>query len=63
MSVIEKLRRLVEPPAIEITTYQCVDCGATFEAPDESCPDCGGRIKETEDADRVLAYQHLGPYQ
>lgn len=57
MSVVNKLRHLVEKPYVEISVYECVDCGVTSGTQGDSCSDCGGQLHETEEYIVTSDYQ------
>lgn len=42
---VERLKRSVEAAADSEATHACADCGDTFYAEREACPECGGAVE------------------
>lgn len=46
--MFERLRPFFTPPSVSVPTYECRDCGSSFEVEYATCPDCGGDLAEGE---------------
>ena len=47
MSLIDTLKDMLIPDTEPGVNFRCVECGETFDAPRERCPECGStEIKE-----------------
>lgn len=52
MGFVERLKDMLVPDTEPGVVYQCTDCGETFEAAHEQCPECGSdEIEEKEGFD------------
>lgn len=57
MGLVDRLESWLETDAREAGVHECISCGATLDAAEAHCPDCGGARREA--TDHVPVYWEL----